>query len=122
MDHIKSIIFIVLLLTPYQLFATDYYLSPTGSDAGDGSMGNPWKSLGYALNRDQNGGTNARVDGAVGGPHTLYLRGGTYYTDGMTNEDTDNGPQIETNTAGVSVETVTVKSSQKPYYSLLQIF
>ena len=46
--------------------AATRYVSPSGSDTtGDGSLGNPWKTINYAL-------------GQMASGDTLYMRGGTY--------------------------------------------
>ena len=64
----------IFLFIPNLCYATNFYLSPTGNDSGDGSIGQPWKSLNHALNRYANNNINARV----GPGDTLYLRGGVY--------------------------------------------
>ena len=46
--------------------ATEYYVSPNGSDNNNGTLDSPWQTLGYALGR--------LLPGDV-----LYLRGGRYY-------------------------------------------
>lgn len=49
------------------LLAADYYISPSGSDAtGDGSFGNPWKTIAFALDKVFPG-------------DALYLRAGEYH-------------------------------------------
>lgn len=88
-----SLIFTITIMLIFLSFirsgyAATYYLSPTGSDSGTGSISSPWFSLDYALNKYRNGGTVARV--APG--DTLYLRGGIYNIASMsTNTD---GPYI----------------------------
>ncbi len=46
--------------------ATEYYVSPDGSDTNNGALDSPWQTLGYALGRLSPG-------------DVLYLRGGRYY-------------------------------------------
>lgn len=46
--------------------ATEYYLSPNGSDNNNGTLDSPWQTLAYALSKLSPG-------------DTLYLRGGIYY-------------------------------------------
>lgn len=56
-----------------------YYLSPSGNDGtGDGSIGNPWKTLNTAW-------------GAVAAGDTIYLRGGTHAYDVMQYLQSRNG-------------------------------
>jgi hypothetical protein len=60
--------------------AAIYYISPSGSDSGDGSIGSPWATLAKARNSMSSG-------------DTTYLRGGTYllssaFTLGYTNSGT----------------------------------
>ena len=64
-----SFIFIASTLGA-KAYAATYYISPTGSDANQGSIEYPWSSLGYAQTRLQPG-------------DILYLRGGTYYESGI---------------------------------------
>ena len=46
------------------------YISPMGNDAGDGSIGNPWFSVGFAA-------SPARLSAG----DVLFVRGGTYHYD-----------------------------------------
>jgi hypothetical protein len=71
---ITFVLSILLILTSgFYFFLTHaagntYYISPTGNDSsGDGSQGNPWKSLNKAFN-----------SGSISAGDIVYLRGGTY--------------------------------------------
>lgn len=55
----------LLFLCPFCLWAADYYVSPQGADANDGSAAGPWASLNKAVQQLQAG-------------DTLYLAGGVY--------------------------------------------
>lgn len=70
----------VLVFLNSECLARNYYLSPNGSDSGDGSIEHPWASLDYALCKFANDNVNSRV----GPGDTLYLRGGVYHVDQMT--------------------------------------
>ncbi len=51
-------------------FADDYYVATTGSNTtGDGSSGNPWLTITYAL---------AHVTGSAANPHTIHIAAGRY--------------------------------------------
>ncbi len=63
----KTLLAICLLLTAAAANGTDFYVSPTASASGTGSIGNPWK-LQTALNQPS----------AVKPGDTIWLRGGTY--------------------------------------------
>ncbi len=55
--------------------ATDYFVSPLGSDTGgDGSLGNPWQTIAFALEQVQSG-------------DVLYLRAGEYHEQLITVRD-----------------------------------
>lgn len=56
----------VSALAPYVGGAGSYYVSPSGSDSGTGSLTEPWRTLRHAISQLRPG-------------DTLYLRGGTYY-------------------------------------------
>ena len=62
---IKLFLVILLILMASPVIAADYYISPSGNDAGSGSVGDPWRSL-------------SRADGSLSAGDTLYCRGGTY--------------------------------------------
>jgi hypothetical protein len=65
--------FFLVLLSASSLFASDLYVSPTGSDANAGSLNSPLATLKAARDKaDQ-----VKANGSV----TIYLRGGTYYLD-----------------------------------------
>jgi hypothetical protein len=56
-------------------FATDFFVSPSGSDTnGDGSFGNPWQTIAYAIDRVNPG-------------DALYLRAGIYHEQLITVRD-----------------------------------
>jgi hypothetical protein len=64
----RAVLAALLALGPAALAgATDFYASPTGSDSGDGSVGNPW-TLTVALAQPSE----------VKPGDTIWLRGGTY--------------------------------------------
>lgn len=58
-------IFLVLLLLTVNSFAVNYYVSPDGTQAGDGSFANPWDL--------QTGCNRSNIQGS-----TVFLRGGYY--------------------------------------------
>src|SRR5882757_8238273 len=72
------VIIAVLWLTAGVTFGVGpnaFYISPGGSDVtGDGSLGNPWQSVGQARDyiRSTKANTNLQAD------LTVYLRGGRY--------------------------------------------
>ena len=56
-----------IMLSATALLANDYFVSPVGNDAtGDGSIGNPWRTIAYAMDR-------------VNAGDVLYLRAGEYH-------------------------------------------
>ena len=57
-----------LLIEPLTAAAGEYYISPTGSDSNNGSIGSPWGTFDYAIDH-------------INGGDTLYVRGGTYDLD-----------------------------------------
>jgi len=82
-----------------------YYLSPNGSDSGNGSFEDPWFSLNYALNKYANDYANARVSSG----DTLYLRGGVYDITAMSKQADKPCPYIVTNQAPEDAR-ITIKS------------
>lgn len=64
----RTIFLILALLIGISVNATKWYCSPTGSDAGSGTIGSPYFSLKIAWNSASSG-------------DTIYLRGGTYSID-----------------------------------------
>ncbi|MCD4819331.1 MAG: right-handed parallel beta-helix repeat-containing protein [Candidatus Cloacimonetes bacterium] len=51
----KKIIFCLIVLSFVVLYAADYYVDPTGSNTtGDGSAGNPWRTIQYAVDNVSN--------------------------------------------------------------------
>jgi PKD repeat protein len=65
MKKLLRLLILFLVLPP--LFATTYYINPNGSDqTGDGSQGNPWRSLYYACTQVTNSGD------------TIHVNAGTY--------------------------------------------
>jgi len=73
LSNIK-IVFMCTLFVFGNLRGEIYYLSPNGSDSGNGSINSPWFSLDYALNKYANDNVNSRV----GPGDLLLLRGGVY--------------------------------------------
>lgn len=46
----KKLIFLLFILFPIFIFSADYYVDPTGSNVtGDGSAGNPWRTIQFAV-------------------------------------------------------------------------
>lgn len=62
MKHLFTIAFLLLFQT---LNAADYYVSPSGSDANDGSSAQPWQTLQYSVDQLQPG-------------DVLHVQSGTY--------------------------------------------
>ena len=58
-----------LLLLPIQLFATNYYVSNSGSDAAAGTIAAPWASIAKV---------NSSMGSFVAGDSVLFQRGGTF--------------------------------------------
>ena len=48
----KRLLYLTILLSMIPMFtlASNYYVSPSGNNANDGSLANPWKSIQYAIN------------------------------------------------------------------------
>jgi len=69
MKYFLSILFVISSL--FVNSQNTYYMSPSGNDGNDGSIGSPWKTIEYS--------TGQMVAG-----DTLYLRGGTYRSDKAT--------------------------------------
>ena len=68
----KTLILISLLfLASINLFSTNYYVSTTGQNSNNGSIGNPWRTISYASQQLQAG-------------DTLFIRGGVYFESGIT--------------------------------------
>ena len=66
----RRLIFIPLLFISILASATIWYVAPTGDDSGAGTIGDPWKTWGFAFNT-----TNVQPG------DTVYFRGGTYVKD-----------------------------------------
>lgn len=63
----KQLIFILFLFCYATAFGTKYYIAPTGDDdTGNGTSGNPWKTLAYACTQVTTAGD------------TIYVNAGTY--------------------------------------------
>ncbi|MBA4053523.1 MAG: hypothetical protein C0490_02315 [Marivirga sp.] len=56
-----------VVFSAQRVSGTDFYVSPTGSDSGNGSKGSPWKTL-----------QHASVSISSKGSHTIHLAPGTY--------------------------------------------
>jgi len=67
----RGLFFAIFFILVGIVSAKDYYIAPTGSDSGTGSITAPWLSLNYAFTKLRPG-------------DNLYLRGGTYYESGIT--------------------------------------
>jgi Concanavalin A-like lectin/glucanases superfamily/Periplasmic copper-binding protein (NosD) len=76
----SPIIFFFLFILINNIFAANYYVSPSGNDStGTGTIGSPWKTLNKGLSAlSTNGGD------------TLYLRGGNYDLSGTTSAELKN--------------------------------
>jgi len=61
----KMILYLVLIISVSLLSATDYYVSPNGSDENSGTIGAPFQTIQHAADLMQSG-------------DNCYLRGGTY--------------------------------------------
>ena len=59
------ILYLVLIISVSLLSATDYYVSPNGSDENGGTIGAPFQTIQHAADLMQSG-------------DNCYLRGGTY--------------------------------------------
>jgi hypothetical protein len=76
----KTILIILVLAWATQLYATDYYVSPTGSDANSGaSAGSPWRSS-----------TNVNARAFVAGDRILF-QGGQTNAVNLTFDSSDTG-------------------------------
>ena len=63
----KRLLIILLCLLGISLYATTYYVAPTGgSNGNNGTIGAPWATLAYAINQLSPG-------------DTLFIRGGVFY-------------------------------------------
>jgi hypothetical protein len=70
-----SLAFLAICCSPAVSLAADYYVSPSGSSAGTGSISSPWDFQ-----------TACAPAAAVKPGDTVWLRGGTYGTGGMTTQ------------------------------------
>jgi len=67
MKKFKSLLFLALILSPFNLFATNYYVSTLGNDANTGtSISSPFLSVDYAISNIKNAGDS------------VIIRSGTY--------------------------------------------
>ncbi len=77
-----------LILTLATMFAhaDHFYVSTTGSDTtGDGSAGNPWRTITHAMQTGIDIGTNP---GTAADPHIIHVAPGTYtYETGVSNNE-----------------------------------
>jgi len=83
----RSVLTIFLLFSTFFCFATTYYISTTGNDAtGNGTIGNPWKTLSKATSTITTSGNIIHVNaGTYTETQTSYLRPGVSIEgDGMT--------------------------------------
>lgn len=71
-----------------------YYVSPNGNDSGDGSAGNPWRTL-------------SRADASVRPGDTVHVAVGPY------NMDTENGGRLKTTASGTASARIRWISDQK---------
>ena len=70
--HLLAVFLLFLTTLAVPVFGADYYVSTGGSDtSGDGSPGNPWKTITYTL---------SQVTGSPGDPAVINIAAGTYNT------------------------------------------
>lgn len=107
----RILILIILLLSGYGFtcMATTWYISPSGDDAtGDGSIGNPWKTLHFATQ-------NVTAPGDI-----IFVKQGTYLetaqchlSPGVSIEgDSTNLPVIQTTDTTIFRELLSLKSPE----------
>ena len=70
---LKKLLSIVLLAAAFSARATDFYVSPSGSSGGNGSITSPWDLT-----------TAFAGPSTVKPGDTVWLRAGTYHTGGTT--------------------------------------
>jgi len=83
----RILIAVCFTISTFSLWATDYYVSPSGNDSNSGSIGSPWKTIQFA------------TDQLVAGDN-LYLRAGTYFE------------KIDLNVSGASGNRITISNYQ----------
>ncbi len=73
----RLLIFSVFSFSLLSSPAADFFVSPTGSDSFLGSLGSPWKTVGFALSQSGAGDTIFLRDGVYPGERIAFLAGGT---------------------------------------------
>lgn len=97
----RAILYILLIYwTASTSFATVYNVSPTGSDSGDGSTGNPWRTIKYAVSRV-----------AANQGHIIRIAAGTFIENGPI--DVPPGVSIE----GAGIDQTIIKANSSFYYN-----
>ncbi|WP_276373408.1 Ig-like domain-containing protein [Chryseolinea sp. H1M3-3] len=97
----KRIIILVLLMVSIQCaFATVYYVSTSGNDAGNGSSGSPWRTLRHAV---------TKVPASQG--HIIKLSAGTFVESGPFNVPP--GVSIE----GSGIDQTIIKAASSFYFN-----
>src|SRR5688572_13430472 len=99
MRRVSIILFFVVFCFQYS-FATIYYVSSSGNDGGDGSQGNPWRTLRHAVTRvpaNQN--------------HTIRVSAGTFVEGGAFNIPA--GVNLE----GAGVDQTIIKAAASFHYN-----
>src|SRR5687767_2393430 len=96
----KRIIILALLTISFQCaFATVYYVSTSGNDAGNGSAASPWRTLAFAVTKV----------GANQG-HTIKLSAGTFVEKGQFNVPP--GVSVE----GAGIDQTIIKAASTFYF------
>lgn len=95
----KLLLSIILILNAAAIFATTYYISPTGNDANNGSAASPWKTLSKAV-------STVRTAGDI-----IHINAGTYTE--STQLDLAVGVSIE----GDGAATTIIKSTTSGQWS-----
>lgn len=89
-----------LFLSFHSAFATDYYVSTSGNDGGNGTAASPWRTLRFAV---------TRVPANQG--HTIRLSAGTFVESGQFNVP----PGV--NVEGAGVEQTVIKAASNFYFN-----
>ncbi len=61
----KLLILLLLLIFNLSLYATNYYISVSGSDSNNGSSSSPWKTLNYACSKATQSGDVINVGAGI---------------------------------------------------------
>ena len=124
------IFFILVLFSASAALATNYYVSPSGSDSNPGTIDSPWQHIAYAtcggdIEWCPQVGTNPNK---LQAGDTLYVRGGAYYERNIRidNSGAEGSPITITNYPGETpivdggfTNSVSMTSGNLPEYSFL---